>query len=154
MAKWIIAVFVVSSSAASADTYLNLYGFAYHPDDSKTCAPDNSVCSRPNERNYGLGVRHSLESVDIGAGAFKDSFDDWSYYVGIEKQWHIIGPIYGGGQVFVMGRKTFRSYSPFLGVLPVASIRIGDYSLNVSYVPEFEAWKMREVFFFYASVRL
>ena len=152
MAKCILAL-LFFVSPVNAEIYLDVYGFAYHPDNSRSCSEDKSVCiNHPNENNYGLGLRRTIKHVDFGGGAFKDSFDDWSYYIGIEKQWKLFSYIHGGGQAFVMGRKTFRDYSPFLGILPVASIKFLHYSISMSYIPKVEIWKTREVFFFYASL--
>lgn len=152
MAKWILPLALLLPPVASAELWVNLYGYAYHPDRSESCYIDGSKCiERPNERNYGLGLQYDNGAYAVGGGAFKDSFDDWSYYAGAEKQFHIVGPLHAGGQVFVMSRRSFRNYSPFLGVLPVVSLRGERVALNLSYIPEFEAWKMREVFFFYVS---
>ena len=150
---YILAAMLLVSVPVSADTYLDVYGFAYHTDSSRSCS--KVACrDKPNQENYGLGLRRSLEHYDVGAGAFKDSHADWSYYVGIEKQWRLFGPVHGGAQVMMMGRQDYRDYRPFVGVLPVVSIRVGGYALNMSYVPKYEPWKMREVFFFYASAAL
>lgn len=148
-------VLLVFSQSAASDTYLNIYGFAYHTEDSRYCAADKSACrDRPNQMNSGLGIRQTRSYADVGAGAFKDSFDDWLYYAGVEKQWKILGPLHAGAQAFAVGRKTVNNYFPLIGVLPVVSLRAGRLSISMSYVPKIESRKADEVYFFYTSYEI
>lgn len=155
MTRWIALLISLASWPALGDTYLNVYGYAYHTSQKPICSLDGETCiSRPNQENYGLGVRHYQSKYFYEGGAFIDSFNDWSYYGGAGRDWQIVGPLYAGGGVFIMSRKTYRNYSPFLGVLPMLSIKAGRGMLHMAYIPEYEPWKMRETYFLYGSWNL
>lgn len=145
----IAAVIAFTPTVASADTglsgdiWLNIYGRSYHTDRDPLL----------NERNGGLGAYVDRGSYFLETGIFKDSYSKLSPYAGVGKYIQVAGPLYVGAGAFVMARDNYRDYSPFLGVLPLLSVR-GDWaSLNISYVPRYEAWKLHETVFFYSSIR-
>ena len=101
-----------------------------------------------NENNFGSGVHYDFGRTYgskwvafTTSSAFYDSFNNLSYYVGggesrrfyLKRGWHAdIG--YVG---FLMARKDVNDYSPFPGVLPVASFGTRHLSVNMTYVPPF-----------------
>ncbi len=99
-----------------------------------------------NENNYGSGLQYDFARkygskwvAFTTSSAFYDSFNNLSYYIGggesrrfyMRRGWHAdIG--YVG---FLMARKDIDNYSPFPGILPVASFGTRNLSVNMTYVP-------------------
>ena len=138
-----LALGSVTVPAAAETTWVNVYGHAYHT------SRDPAL----NERNYGLGAHLDRGAYFLEAGVFKDSYGSASPYAGIGKLYRIAGPVHIGAAAFVMARADFRDYSPFLGALPLLSVRSARVALTVSYIPQYEPWKLHETVFFYSSIK-
>lgn len=102
--------------------------------------------SKFNENNFGSGLQYDFPRqygskwvAFTTSSAFYDSFNNISYYAGggesrrfyLRGGWHADVGYVG----FLMARKDFDNYSPFPGVLPVASIGTRNISMNITYVP-------------------
>lgn len=99
-----------------------------------------------NENNFGTGVQYDFARaygskwVTYTTGsAFSDSFNNLSYYAGggqsrrffLRNGWHADVGYLG----FMMARKDFNNYSPFPGILPIASLGTRNISVNMTYIP-------------------
>lgn len=96
------------------------------------------------EATWGLGYGRSRYDADGNwqgwyGMLFIDSNSDPEPVVGYAHQW-MWGPRQGlhaglGYTALVSARSDFRSYTPFPGLLPIASINYGRASLNMTFVP-------------------
>lgn len=116
-----------------------------------------------NENNWGGGFQYDFDEIDgkwvpfITASGFTDSFKEASYNAGggtmrrfkFGKGWHFDAGLYA----FVMTRKDHKNNSPFLGVLPVASIGTDMVSVNMTYVPKIRP-KFAELLFFQLKINV
>lgn len=99
-----------------------------------------------NENNYGSGVQYDFARpygskwvTYTTSSVFSDSFNNISYYAGggqsrrfyLSKGWHADVGYLG----FFMARKDFNNYTPFPGVLPIASLGTRNISVNMTYIP-------------------
>ncbi len=109
-----------------------------------------------NENNLGAGFQYDFDEIGgkwvpfIAASGFKDSFKHDSYNAGggtmrrfkFGNGWHFDAGVYA----FAMTRKDYKNNSPFLGILPVASIGTDMISLNMTYIPKVRP-KFAEIIF-------
>ncbi len=110
-----------------------------------------------NESNLGAGFQYDFDEIDgkwvpfITASGFKDSFEENSYNAGggamrrfkFGNGWHFDAGIYA----FAMTRKDYKNNSPFLGILPVASMGTDMISVNMTYIPKVSPKFARILFF-------
>jgi hypothetical protein len=114
-----------------------------------------------NENNLGAGFQYDFDEIDgkwvpfVTASGFKDSFKNASYNAGggtmrrfkFGNGWHFDAGIYA----FAMTRKDYKNNSPFLGILPVASIGTDMISVNMTYIPKVRP-KFAEILFFQLKI--
>lgn len=114
-----------------------------------------------NENNWGAGFQYDFDEIDgkwvpfVTASGFTDSFKNASYNAGggtmrrfkFGSGWHFDAGLYA----FAMTRKDVKNNSPFLGVLPVASIGTDMISVNMTYVPKVRP-KFAELLFFQLKI--
>jgi len=146
---------LVASRPAQAGTWnLILNGKAIHI----TKAPSGETY---NENNWGGGFQYDFDEIDgkwvpfITASGFKDSFKRDSYNAGggtmrrfkFGQGWHFDAGVYA----FAMTRKDVNNNSPFLGVLPVASVGTDMISVNMTYIPKVHP-KFAEILFFQLKI--
>lgn len=110
-----------------------------------------------NENNWGAGFQYDFDEVNdkwvpfVTASGFSDSFKHASYNAGggvlrrykFGNGWHFDAGVYA----FAMTRKDVNNNSPFLGVLPVASIGTDMISVNMTYIPKVRPKFVELVFF-------
>ncbi|MDH5407665.1 MAG: hypothetical protein OEZ33_11515 [Gammaproteobacteria bacterium] len=115
-----------------------------------------------NENNFGTGFQYEFKRplgskwVNYVTGsAFNDSYNNLSYYVGGGQtrryQLHQGMHLDVGYVAFMMARKDFDNYQPFLGVLPVASFGTRKVALNMTYIPAINQ-KIDELIFFQLKI--
>jgi len=142
---------VAAASTISGSYHMIVNGRSFHMDKPRKG-------EKYNENNFGSGIQYEFgrnvgsNTVPfITSSAFYDSYNNLSYYVGggesrrffLTRGWHAdIG--YVG---FMMARKDIGNYSPFPGVLPVASLGTRDVSLNMTYVPPLKKGFAELIFF-------
>ena len=114
-----------------------------------------------NENNWGAGFQYDFDEIDgkwvpfVTASGFKDSFNNPSYNAGggamrrfkFGDGWHFDAGLYA----FAMTRKDVKNNTPFLGVLPVASVGTDMISVNMTYVPKVRP-KFAELIFFQVKI--
>lgn len=125
-----------------------------------------------NGRSIHLGTKESLNEANLGAGleyhyttdnnwvpfltvsGFRDSNENMSYYAGggIKHRFQLGSKpnqfyVDTGAVVFLMTREDYRSNRPFPGILPVVSLGIRNFALNIAYVPDIRE-PMQELVFF------
>lgn len=120
------------------DLYLPLY--AWH--NRSVYSPEERALL--SERPLGLGVGRSALTPDgsshysFYALAFRDSEGDVQPIAGYLQTWRMqSGGLFAGlgYTAFVTARRHFHRYLPFPGVLPVAELGYGDFSLYATYIP-------------------
>ena len=141
-------------SAQAGSWHVILNGKAIHLGD----APAGTTF---NENNWGAGFQYDFDEIDgkwvpfVTASGFKDSFKNASYNVGggsmrrfkFGDGWHFDAGFYA----FAMTRKDVKNNSPFLGILPVASIGTEMVAVNMTYVPKVRP-KFAELLFFQIKI--
>lgn len=134
---FIIAVFMLMSSAHADELYLVLNGKAIH-----------SGNTNYNEKNWGLGFEYDFKPRGtwvpfVAASSFKDSNNQTSNYAGGGYKYRI--PLDSdpqgwrmdvGAIAFLMTRKDVRNNKPFIGALPFVSIGTARVMLNATYIPK------------------
>ena len=97
-----------------------------------------------SERPWGFGLGRSAVTEDgsshfgFYALAFRDSEGDVQPVAGYLQTWRTPpGGVFAGlgYTAFVSARRHFHDYLPFPGVLPVAELGYGDFSLYATYIP-------------------
>lgn len=123
------------------DSALYLSGYAYHW--RKTYGPETIAIL--NEHAWGGGYGKSLTMKDDGVAsialtAFRDSVHEWEFTLGYMREWRW-APFDGelklgaGLTAFLTSRPDFLDGVPFPGILPQASVALGDVSVVATYVP-------------------
>ena len=88
--------------------------------------------------DYNTGYKNEWVSY-INGSIFNDSLNNASYYLGsgkarrypLKKGWRFdVGYL-----AFIMARKDYKDYDPFLGILPVVSIGTRRVAMNMTYIP-------------------
>ncbi len=153
MRSWFITFMLLLAVPAleAGELHLILSGKAIHLDPGDY-----------NESNWGVGFEYDFTPrghwIPFVAGAsFLDSNEDVSNYLGggtkyrrhLGGGWHLDGGIIG----FVMTRKDYHDNSPFIGVLPFASLGTERVALNVTYVPRVQQ-KTSPLIYFQLMFRL
>ena len=100
-----------------------------------------------NENNLGSGFQYDFDNNGndqwvsyVNGSVFNDSLNNASYYIGAGKARRF--PLREGWRIdvgylaFVMARKDFNEYSPFPGILPIASLGTRRLAVNMTYIPQ------------------
>ena len=101
-----------------------------------------------NENNFGLGLEYQFDTSSrwiwsVNGNAFIDSLENPSYMVGggvkrrLFQSEHPAGfYIDAGLSGFIMARADFKDYTPFPGVLPVVTLGMKNFGMNITYLPK------------------
>ncbi|MCW9025124.1 MAG: hypothetical protein OQK73_10650 [Gammaproteobacteria bacterium] len=144
-----------SGLPVAEELHLILNGKAYHFDRNKNY----------NEDNWGLGFEYDLEPQGkwiplITGSRFKDSNDQNSNYLGggakhrfsfgnSSSELHFdVGLV-----AFLMTRKDYNGYDPFLGALPFVSLGNDHVAVNATYIPSISP-KHTSLLYFQLAIKL
>jgi len=112
-----------------------------------------------NEANWGAGLEYQYTTGDnwvpfLTVSGFRDSNENMSYYAGggMKRRFQLGSQpnqfyVDAGAVLFLMTREDFRSNRPFPGILPVISLGMRNFALNITYVPDIRE-PMQELVFF------
>lgn len=101
-----------------------------------------------NEANWGFGLEYNYRERNgwvpfFTTSGFKDSNERMSYYTGggVKRRFALSSGARGayvdvGGIAFVMTRENYQDNRPFPGALPVLSVGMNKFALNITYVPD------------------
>jgi len=125
-------------SQGNSDLYVPFHAFHLH------YAYSDEKIDSLNENTWGLGYGRSLYDNSgnwdgVYGMVFSDSNKEPQPIVGYARQW-ILGNKDGlhtglGYTAFLTARARMMHYTPFPGVLPIASINYGKAALNATFVP-------------------
>ncbi|MDH5778926.1 MAG: hypothetical protein OEZ33_11980 [Gammaproteobacteria bacterium] len=156
-------VFTLFSTNASASDmfqgkwHLLLNGKAFHISKHPTGGAFN-------ENNWGSGFQYEFDRAAgndwvsfVNGSIFEDSFHNPSYYYGGGKGrrylpgngWQIDVGVVG----FIMARKDYNNYRPFIGALPFATIGTKNVGVNITYVPKVNK-QLAELVFVQLKIRI
>jgi hypothetical protein len=101
-----------------------------------------------NENNFGLGLEYQFDTKSrwiwsANGNVFLDSQENVSYMAGgslkrrLFQSEHPLGFYLDAGVTgFVMARADINDYKPFPGILPVMSVGIKNFGMNLTYLPK------------------
>jgi hypothetical protein len=137
------------AAPALAGVGLNLYGFAWYPDE-----PDDAVL---NADLFGLGLQYDLRVREdsrlyLEGGAFNDIYEHANMHLGAGYRHRVAGPVFVGGGLYLVKTPSLNDGDPFLAPMPQLSLVGGPGALTAMWNPRLDGVAEYEAFTFYGTL--